>query len=68
MTSGQKPKGEINFSMLPKDFFIVYFSKEEDVLHMLEGGPWFMGKLILFLKIWYEGFHLRIEIITTIPI
>jgi len=61
-----KLMGEVTFSMLARGIFVVYLYEEEDVEHILDHCPYFMGNSSHFIKKWYEGFDSRTNYITTI--
>ncbi|XP_057841230.2 uncharacterized protein LOC131050928 [Cryptomeria japonica] len=47
-----KLKGHVDISALPRGFFSFVFSYVEDILVILCGGPWAMGRSSLILKKW----------------
>ena len=50
------PKGRLDIVDLGRDYFIVKFSDPEDYNKALVGGPWFINKSFLSVRIWQPNF------------
>ncbi|KAK1313474.1 hypothetical protein QJS10_CPA06g01306 [Acorus calamus] len=62
------PKGEITLTLQGNGFFMVKFSLEEDLLKVLEGGPWTMDNRPFVIQKWARNTKLELKRLTSIPI
>ncbi|KAK1318276.1 hypothetical protein QJS10_CPB04g00872 [Acorus calamus] len=63
-----KPKGSLEILMREGGFFIAKFSNEEDLMEVMEGGPWLMAGRAIVLRRWSRGMRMEMERLETIPI
>ncbi|KAL0695362.1 hypothetical protein Bca4012_062542 [Brassica carinata] len=60
------PKGNMYVMDLPRQFFMVWFEKEDEYLVALTGGPWRAFGSYLMVRVWSPDFApLRDDIVTT---
>lgn len=52
-----KPKGGLQLIDLGHEFCIAKFELEEDMIQILESGPWFMGSQYIAMTKWRPDFH-----------
>ncbi|KAK1327173.1 hypothetical protein QJS10_CPA01g01639 [Acorus calamus] len=62
------PKGSLEVLMREGGFFITKFSNEEDLMNVMEGGPWLMAGHPIVLRRWSRGMRMEMERLETIPI
>ncbi|XP_057820685.2 uncharacterized protein LOC131033459 [Cryptomeria japonica] len=63
-----KMKGQVDVSALPWGFYSFAFSCTEDIMTILYGGPWIMGRSSLPLKKWSPNMDLSEAFYETIPV
>ncbi|KAK1305368.1 hypothetical protein QJS10_CPB11g01695 [Acorus calamus] len=63
-----KPKGEIHLSFQGNGFFMVRFDLEEDLIHVLEGGPWSMANRPFVIQRWNRNIRFELERLKSIPL
>ncbi|KAK1314811.1 hypothetical protein QJS10_CPA06g01720 [Acorus calamus] len=63
-----KPKGAITLLLHGNGFFTVKFGSEEDLLAVLEGGPWTMAHRPFIIKKWSPDLRMEQERLTSIPV
>ncbi|PHU24299.1 hypothetical protein BC332_09406 [Capsicum chinense] len=56
LTSIWKPSEELNLVDLGEDFFLIKFTKEQNMLHVLHDGPWFVLNSYLSVQRWEPKF------------
>ncbi|KAJ0743509.1 hypothetical protein HanPI659440_Chr10g0376681 [Helianthus annuus] len=60
--------GFVKLMMNSEGFFFFKFDNKEGMSKVLEGGPWLIRKVPLFLNIWSPSVSLRKEGIKTVPV
>ncbi|KAK1280043.1 hypothetical protein QJS04_geneDACA021261 [Acorus gramineus] len=63
-----KPKGDLSLSLQGNGFFMVRFSLEEDLIHVLERGPWSMDNHPFVIQKWNRNTRMEHERLNSIPI
>lgn len=66
VSRGWKIKGQVEVSALPRGFFSFAFSCTENILTILNGGPWIMEMSSLTLKKWRPNIDLSNAFFETI--
>ena len=51
-----------------KGFFVVQFDSQEDYQKMLTQGPWFWGRVGLFITPWFQEFDSNSMVVTKMPV
>ncbi|XP_022024315.1 uncharacterized protein LOC110924632 [Helianthus annuus] len=60
--------GFAKIMMNSEGFFFFKFDSKEGMMKVLEGGPWLIRKVPLFLNIWSPSVNLRKECIKSVPV
>ncbi|GKV53434.1 hypothetical protein SLEP1_g59960, partial [Rubroshorea leprosula] len=63
-----KPRGRMDCVDLGVDFFLIRFQEREDLLRVLNGGPWFVGSYYLTIRQWEPAFDPEKAAFTTTAI
>lgn len=52
-------KGKIKIIYMPRGFYVVTFSEEEDYQHALYQGPWMIADHYLLVQRWRQNFLMK---------
>ncbi|KAK1272490.1 hypothetical protein QJS04_geneDACA015183 [Acorus gramineus] len=63
-----KPKGHLILLLHGNGFFTAKFNLEEDLIAVLEGGPWTMAHRPFIIKKWSPDLRMEQERLTSIPV
>ncbi|KAK1312102.1 hypothetical protein QJS10_CPA07g00429 [Acorus calamus] len=63
-----KPKGDFKLFLKGNGFFLVKFSLQEDMMAVLEGGPWTMSNRPFILRQWSSTVKMEHQRLSSIPI